>query len=169
MEPSLSKLSQEALDQITTHLVLPRHLSSLLLVEHERKLVGLVLDAMGDPNEISANKTVKMFQSFQKLHPLVNADAVAAELRNLQPGEMLALYVRRQNTCLTVYHTPTAASILTAEPKEYIVSTFPVLFDNKDVQDCESDLHVSIFFLHNPSSKSYIRIFPLSLPIHNNR
>lgn len=142
MEPPLSNVSQETLDQITTHLVLPRQLPSLLDVKHERKLVGLVLDAIGP-----TYKLAKMFQKFQQMHPLVDADAIATELRNLKPCEMLGFYIRKQNCCLTVYRAPATASVSSTEPNEYIVSTFPILLDKKDVQDCESDLHVSFFFI----------------------
>lgn len=132
-----TKIPQDTLEQITTHLVFPRELPSSSH-QHEAILIRLMLETLQTINDLPSS-TMKLLQCFQKLHPLVDATTIADELKKLKPGEMLGLYVRKQNSCLVVY----APKMQTPQsPSEYVVSTFPVKLNKNDIYDCKSDLQV---------------------------
>lgn len=134
-----SGIYQETLDQITTHLIFPRHLTSGH--EHESILMQLVLAAIRSTDEIFPLplSSKKFLQSFQRTHPLASAITISTELQNLSPGEMLGFYVRKQKSCLVVYHTPK-----TSLPKEYIVSTFPVTMKKFGINGCDGGIQVKM-------------------------
>lgn len=135
----LTGIRQETLEQLTTHLVLSRNLPPCH--EHESILIKLVLDAFRSINEIVSFPTSskKLLQNFQKLHPVVDPITISTELQNLSPGEMLEFYVRKQNSCLVVYHTPKPSL-----PKEYIISTFSVSMKKSEINGCDGDIQVYI-------------------------
>lgn len=146
-------IPQNTLEQITTHLVFPRELPSSSH-QHEATLVRLILETLKTINELPST-TMKLLQCFQKLHPLVDATTIADELKKLEPGEMLGMYVRKQNSCLVVYHAPKMQP--SQSPNEYVVSTFPVKLDKKDIYGFESDIQVKKRFFFRCISVAQIQ------------
>lgn len=147
-------IPQETLEQITTHLVFPRNLPSGCH-EHGSMLVQLVLDAMraaANDNFQLPLTSIKLLQRFQKLMPLIDSNAISTELQQLNPGEMLGMYVRKQNSCLIVYHLPAT--------DEYIVSTFPVLLTKNQLYDCDSDAQVKLNFGYVCNEINFFRCLP---------
>lgn len=149
--PSI-KISQDTLQQLTVHLVFPRNLPSYWH-EHETILARLMLDAVQDTHGIFPlpSSSIKLLQCFEKLHPLVDATAISTELQQLRPGEMIGLYVRKQNSCLVVYAPsvkPNSPSLKPNSPSRCIVSTFPVLLKKIEINNCDGDIQVKmILFL----------------------
>lgn len=142
-----SAIPQDTLEQITTHLVFPRNVPSSFdsCYDHGSLLVTSLLDAIRSINEIYSLplSSIKLIENFRKLHPLVDASTISTELRNLEAGEMLGMFVRKQNTCLVVYNASSTNSSLSAN--EYVVSTFPVLLNKTEIHGCDSDIQVKFF------------------------
>lgn len=123
------------LDQLTTHLVLPRYLPSNSSSEYEMIMVSLMVDTLEFINDkffIPAT-TLKLFHNFENMHPMTDANLVSNALKNLQSGEMLGFFVLKQNCGLMVYKPGT---------KSLIFSTFPAKLNSFEISDRITDLQV---------------------------
>lgn len=130
-------VSQSVLDQLTTHLVLPRYLPSNSSSEYEMILTSLMVDTLEFINKkfsIPAT-TLKLFHNFESMHPLTDANLISNALKDIQPGEMLGMFVLKQNCGLMVYKPQT---------QNLIFSTFPAKFNSSEIGDRNTDFQVNI-------------------------
>lgn len=110
--------------------------------EHESLILALMADIIQELSNELPNSTHNLFQrwSFLQCRPNLEAPEMQNVIASLKNGEMLALYVHKQNCgfCLYIPHDQDYES-------KAIVSTFPVSLENTLIMSNMNDLQVNIF------------------------
>lgn len=134
-------ITHQVLKQIAQHVVFPRCLShnesTHLQLEELQLTAMLYTTIVANKNKFSwPPSTIKLLESFMKISPLDDANDVSTEIKNIDAGEMLGMYVRQQNCALILYRP-------SANDEDYIVATFPTKLDAYQIHQCNSDLQVN--------------------------
>lgn len=142
-EPDLS--DQEMHEVLMNHVILPRYLpqhKSKNYHHEELALVYNMIEIVEHLSKLLPRNTINMFRGLARVHRTLTPTVVSTEIRNLQPGETFAMFVRRQN-CALMIHKPSDGNC-----DRVIVSTFPGLLHPKFISSAESDIEVSMNISH---------------------
>lgn len=92
----------------------------------------------------------------------MSPEVISSEISRLEDGDMTAMYIKEQNTCLLLYMRPACEDDNDNETKRLIVSTFPVQLDAETIANhSRSDIKVLIFSL-------FTNIFPMAVSLKRN-
>lgn len=100
--------------------VLPQEKGDLYQVEHD--LMTLFVRNVEDIAASLPSKTVKLFQSLQKVHKVRTSVIVSTEIKALGPGDTFAMFVRFQHSMIVIY-VPSDENL--DDIKNAIVATIP--------------------------------------------
>lgn len=135
-------------ERLITHIVLPHHIACDDTNHDIRQQNATLSAGMGEAVEQSAEwlpaDTVAMFTAFSKCQRTCTAEVIQNEIVSLKPGNVVAFYVRCQNTVLMV-HMPGHVAI-DGEPNAdtpVIVATFPAQVNATQIYGNALDLEVS--------------------------
>lgn len=123
--------------EIVAHVLWPRALPNH---EHpemekcEKEMLALLSDVLAwfETKNILSSRTRSMIEMLCKMR--MSPASFHEEVNSLSAGDMLAMYVEKQNSCFVVY-MPSSQDQSTNAAKQVIISTFPVRFDIDDIQN----------------------------------
>lgn len=138
---------QKKQDLLLTHVILPRFLpqeNSHHLDEIEQQLLHEMVATVFSLSAQVPIKTIKLFESLQKIHDNMTPCRISSEIRALQPGDSFGLFVRRQRWMFMI-HAPLPGkdeNAANCEPREVIVATFPANVRPSEIYKHDSDVEV---------------------------
>lgn len=150
-----SKLA--TLQQLLIDVVLPRHIPYEKDTSHfgqELQMLCRMREAVHGLATYLPDETVRMFETFERVHLANSADVTAEEIDQLQPGSTFAMFVRRQNLGFMCYRPKDGA-------ESVIVSTFHTRLAAGQVYSYPLDVEVSFgefrdFFSFGQLSVTYL-------------
>lgn len=119
-------------DDLLYHVILPRVLpqekSPRSLYHTELDLMLKMVANVEDLSDSIPLKTVELFQRLRRVHMTLTKENISREIKDLNPGDTLAMFVRFQHTGLMI-HVPMNEQC--DDIKNVIVSTIPNLHPNE--------------------------------------
>lgn len=135
--------------EMMTHVLWPRHLLRLErdnLDKHETGLLELMIDVVDsfENSDILHERVSKLMKSLHRIKTSTSPEVISSEINRLEAGDMTAMYIKAQNTCLLFYMRPAAED---DEQKRLIASTFAVQLDAATIDGSKrSDMKVFFAF-----------------------
>lgn len=125
------KTIQNIYEELLYHIVLPRVLpqnKSTNSEQHELALLSRFTDAIRGLKKWISAETVRLFDSFERIHVTRTPESISNEIKELRPGQSFVMFVRRQN-CGFMIHMPND------ENESVVVCTFPGNLHPKNIYD----------------------------------
>lgn len=117
--------------------VLPKERGDLYQVEHD--LMTLMVRTMENLSESLPSKTMKLFQTLEKVHTERTPIIVSNEINALGPGDTFAMFVRFQHSMIMI-HVPSNKNSDNID--NAVVATFPGSLHPNEVYNHNSDMEV---------------------------
>lgn len=132
---------QEMQEALLNHVILPRYLPQNKPKDfhsEERALLLGMSQNVGLLSKSLPSNTVNMFERLARVHNTLTPSVVSNEIRNLEPGDTFAMFVRRQN-CALMIHMPEKRG-----DDRVILAIFPGNLHPKHISGVEGDVEVRI-------------------------
>lgn len=134
---------EHSYEELLYHIILPRTLPDAKSENHEKRdlnFLSLMSETIQNLSEKIPSPTVRMFASLNRIYDNRTKETISQEINELKPGEIFAMFVRRQNCGLMIYMPPIDEN--GCQSTNVIVSTFPGNLHPVEIYKYPSDLQV---------------------------